>query len=176
MKTLVLYYSQKGSNRYLAERIARDLSCDLEAIRPRMDAPLLMMAGLHLGNRKLQHDPAQYDRVILCGPIWVGQFIAPLRSFVKRHLAGIRQLVFVTCCGSTDAKKNEKFGYGLVFRQVQAMLQEKCTQCQAFPIGLVLPPDKHEDSQLMMKTHLNDDNFKGEMAERYAAFMQALGR
>ena len=35
MKTLVVYYSGKGSNKYLAEKIAQTLHCDVEAIVPR---------------------------------------------------------------------------------------------------------------------------------------------
>ncbi len=174
MKSLVLYYSQKGSNRYLAELIAKKLHCDIEPIRPVLDVPLLMMMGLHLGNKKLHHNLADYDRIILCGPIWTGQFIAPLRSFVKRQLASIKQLVFVTCCGSSYEKKDEKFGHGLVFNKVRQMLGEKCALCQAFPIGLALPADKKEDGDLMMKTHLNDGNFKGEIAERFEVFIKNI--
>lgn len=174
MKSLVLYYSQKGSNRYLAERISRELKCDIEPIRPIIDAPLLMMMGLHFGNKKLKHNPANFDRIILCGPIWTGQFIAPLRWFVKRYLNEIKQLVFVTCCGSGYEKKDEKFGHGLVFNKVRELLGAKCSRCQAFPIGLAMPVNKKEDGELMMKTHLNDGNFKGEIAERFEVFVREL--
>ncbi len=174
MKSLVLYYSQKGSNRYLAERIAKALQCEIEPIRPRMDVPLLMMMGVHFGNKKLSHEVGSYDRIILCGPIWTGQFIAPLRSFVKRNIANIKQLVFVTCCGSSYEKKDEKFGHGMVFKKVQELLGDKCVGCQAFPIGLVMPADQKENGELMMKTHLNDGNFKGEIAERFEEFVRKL--
>ncbi len=112
MKSLVLYYSQKGSNRYLAERIAKELHCDIEAIQPRIDLPPLMIKGLHLGNKKMHHTLANYDRIILCGTIWTGQFIAPLRCFVKQQLASIKRLVFVTCCGSSYEKKTKSSGTG----------------------------------------------------------------
>ncbi|HNM25077.1 MAG TPA: flavodoxin domain-containing protein [Saprospiraceae bacterium] len=174
MKNLVLYYSQTGSNRYLAERLAGALHCDIEAIRPVWDVPFLMMTGLHLGNKKLRSRLADYDRIILCGPIWVGQFIAPLRSFVNKYRDEIRQLVFVTSCGSSDEKKDEKFGYGPVFRQVGQLLGDKCIRCEAFPIPLALPADKRTDSESVMKTRLNDGNFKGEIAERFEALAGAL--
>ncbi len=54
------------------------------------------------------------------------------------------------------------------------MLGNKCTRCEAFPIPLVLPADKKEDGDLLMKTHLNDGNFKGEIADRLAAFVGAM--
>ena len=131
---------------------------------------------MHLGIKPLKHIINEYDRVILCGPIWMGKFIPPLRSFVNKYVSKINKLVFVTCCGSTYAKKDEKFGHGLVFNEVESILKEKCVLCQAFPIGIVLPDDHKDDTDAFMKTHLNDDNFKGEMLERYERFILELNK
>jgi hypothetical protein len=106
----------------------------------------------------------------------MGKFIPPLRSFVNKYLHQINKLVFVTCCGSTYAKKDEKFGHGFVFNEVESILEEKCVLCQAFPIGIVLPDDHKDDTDAFMKTHLNDDNFKGEMLERYERFILELNK
>ena len=173
-KTIVIYYSRKGSNKYLAGKIAKSLSCDLEKIRPRLNVFLLFLMNIHLGISSLKSNLKEYEQVILCGPIWMGKFIPPLRSFVKKYSAKIEKLVFVTCCGSTYAKKDEKFGHGLVFKEVENLLQDKCVLCQAFPIGLVMPEDKKEDPDAFMKTHLNDENFKGEIQERFESFIQKI--
>jgi flavodoxin len=174
MKTIVIYYSRKGSNKYLADRISKSLSCEIEEIKPRLNAFLLFLMNIHLGIRSLKHNIKDYDRVILCGPIWMGKLIPPLRSFIKRYLRQINKLVFVTCCGSTYAKKDEKFGHGLVFNEVESILGDKCILCQAFPIGLVLPDDKKEDTDAFMKTHLNDENFNSEIQERFESFIKSL--
>ena len=97
----------------------------------------------------------------------MGKFIPPLRFFVKKYSLKINKMIFVTCCGSTYAKKDEKFGHDLVFKEVESLLEGKCLFCQAFPIGLVLPDDKKEDTDAFMKTHLNDDNFKGEIQVQF---------
>ena len=174
MKTIVVYYSRKGSNKYLAEKISKSLSCEIEEIKPRLNVFLLFLMNIHLGIRSLKHNIKEYDRVILCGPIWMGKLIPPLRSFINKYVYQINKLVFVTCCGSTYAKKDEKFGHGLVFKEVESIFGNKCILCQAFPIGLVMPDDKKEDTDAFMKTHLNDDNFKGEMLERYKGFIKKL--
>ncbi len=174
MKTIVVYYSNKGSNRYLARKISTSLSCDLEEIRPILNQFFLFLMNIHLGIKPLNNDISSYDRVILCGPIWMGKFIPPLRSFVKRYKSRIKKLVFVTCCGSTFEKKNEKFGHGLVFNEIENMLDGKCLFCQAFPVGLVLPEEHREDPDAFMKTHLNDDNFKGEIREHYDNLINKL--
>lgn len=174
MKTIVYYYSHRGSNRYLANRIAKDLNCDIEEIKPRLNAHLLMLMKLNLGNRKLKTRVESYERVILCGPIWMGQLIVPLNNFITRNISKIRELIFVTCCGSTFDKKDEKFGHNLVFNEVKRLAGNKCIQCHAFPITMVLPEELKENSEAFMKTHLNDKNFNGEMKMIYDRFISEL--
>ncbi len=176
MKTIVYYYSNKGSNRFLANKVAKDLDCKIEEIKPRLNAHLLMLMGINFGNTKLKSNCADYDRVILCGPIWMGKLVVPLKNFVKKNISKINNLVFVTCCGSTFDKKDDKFGHNLVFNQVKELAGEKCKHCEAFPIVLVLPPELREDSSAFMKTHLNSENFKGEIVEVYDEFISKLIR
>jgi flavodoxin len=174
MKTMVYYYSRKNSNRFLAKKISGDLNCGIEEIKSRLNAHLLMLMGLNFGNRKLKSNVEDYDRVILCGPIWMGKLIVPLKNFVLKHSGKIHKLVFVTCCGSPFEKKDEKFGHNLVFNEVKRITGETCIHCEAFPITLVLPDDQKEDTDAFMKTHLNDDNFKGEIAAIYERFIKSL--
>lgn len=176
MKTIVVYYSRKGSNGYLAKRISNSLQCEIEKLRPRLNVFLLFLIDIDLGIKPLKNKIKDYDRVVLCGPIWVGRFIAPLRSFTKKYKKQIRQLVFVTCCGSNFDKKDEKFGHGLVFNRVKDLLNGKLVHCEAFPIDLVLPEDKKDDNAAFMETHLSDLNFKGEIQERFDAFIQKLNQ
>jgi flavodoxin len=176
MKTIVVFYSRKGSNRYLAEKISKRLNCDIERIRPRLNVFLLFLMKINLGNWRLKHPVKEYDRVILCGPIWMGSLIPPLRSFITRYFKSIGQLVFVTCCGSSDEKKDVKFGHGFVFKEVENLLQNKCILCQAFPVVMVLPVDKREDPDTFLKTHLNDENFTGEIQERFENFIHLYSK
>ncbi len=175
-KIIVVYYSNKGSNKYLAEKISKSLSCEIEEIKPRLNIFLLFLMNIHMGINPLKHTISEYDKVILCGPIWMGKLIPPLRSLIKKYFDQINKLIFVTCCGSADAKKDEKFGHGLVFKEVGNVLKDKCILCQAFPIGMVLPDDKKEDTDAFMKTHLNDENFKGEIKNRLESFIGTVIR
>lgn len=174
MKTIVVYYSNKGSNKYLAEKISKSLSCEIEEIKPRLNIFLLFLMKIHLGIKPIKANLKEYDRVVLCGPVWMGKLIPPLRSFINKYFDSIQKLVFVSCCGSTYEKKDEKFGHGLVFKEVENILKDKCLLCQAFPINLVLPDDKKDDTDAFMKTHLSDENFKGEIQERFESFIKKL--
>jgi len=174
MRTIVYYYSHKGSNRYLATKIASDLKCELEEIKPLLNSHLLMLMGLNFGNRRLKNNVENFEKVILCGPIWMGKLIVPLKNFMIKHIPKINKMVFVSCCGSTFNKKDEKFGHNLVFNEVKNIANEKCIHCEAFPISMVLPDDQKEDTDAFMKTHLNDDNFKGEIQLIFNNFIQKI--
>lgn len=174
MNTLVVYYSKAGSNKFLAEKIATHLKCDIEKIRPRLDNRILMMLGMNLGNLKLRSKVGNYERIILCGPIWMGKFIVPLQNFINKYGDQITQLIFVACCGSTFKGKDEKFGHNLVFNHVKGIMKEKVMHCEAFPIGLVMPDGQKDDPNAFMKAHLNDDNFNGEIAGIFDAFLSKI--
>jgi flavodoxin len=174
MKTIVYYYSHKGSNRFLAQKIANDLKCEIEEIKPRLNAHLAMIMGLNFGNRKLKTKVENYERVILCGPIWMGKLIVPLKNFISKYSKKIGKLIFVTCCGSSFKDKDNKFGHNLVFNQVKDLLNDKCLHCEAFPIVLFAPDELKDDSSAFMKVHLNDENFKGEITGIYNAFILKL--
>ena len=68
-KFIVVYYSNTGSNHFLAEKIADALQCDLERIRPRINRFmfLLIFSWLNIPARPraLQHDLKNYEKVIL---------------------------------------------------------------------------------------------------------------
>lgn len=174
MKTIVYFYSHKNSNRYLANKIAADLKCEIEEIKPRLNVHLLMLMNVNFGNRRLKTKLEDYNRVIVCGPIWMGKLIVPLKNFLNKNISKINKLVFVSCCGSTFDKKDEKFGHNLVFNQVKNLSGDKCQHCEAFPVSLVLPDEQKEDSEAFMKTHLNNSNFKGEIVGIYDNFIRKI--
>lgn len=172
--TIVIYYSNKGSNKYLAEKISKRLSCDIEEIKPRVNVLMLFFMNIQLGIKPIKSNISEYDRVILCGPVYVGRLLAPLKSFIKKYKSQINKLVFVSCCGSSEEKKYEKFGHGLVFNQVEELLAQKSEFCQAFPMDLIVAEDLKEDPEAIMKTRLSDSTFKGEIENKFKDFILKL--
>jgi len=177
-KDLVIYYSNTGNNKYLANRIAGSLACEITEIRPRLNAfPLLLLFSSlkrSFGIKALKPNPGEYERIILCGPVWMGKLISPLRDFLFKYRKSIDSLYFASCCASSDIAKDEKYGHGLVFNMVREIMGQKCIHCEAFPVGLVVPEDKKEDGNTIMKTRLSDDNFNGEILLRFEKFIQLL--
>lgn len=177
-KTLVVYYSKTGNNRYLAERFAGVLDGDIVAIEPKINriSWLLFLGWIKWPVRikKMPFRLADYDQVVLCGPIWTGQFISPLRSFLNKYKSDVKQLYYATCCGIGDAAREIKFGYLPNFRLLKKIMGDIPTECEAFPIPLIIPADKKGDEAYKLQVRLSDENFKGEILERFEAFVRKM--
>lgn len=178
MKNLVVYYSNTGNNKYLAERIARDKKCDVYEISPRVK-PLygLIISSLlkiSLGIYNNIKNIREYDAVILCGPIWMGQFISPLSDFLKKYRNDIKRLYFASCCGSGKDSSETKFGYAKVFKQIRILMSEKLALAEAFSIELITPEEMKGKDEETIKLRLSDENFKGEILEKYNSFISKI--
>ncbi len=173
-ETLVVYYSRTGNNKFLAEQAAQRLQSEIEEIRPVLNSHLLFLMGIGLGNKKLKHDLSEYSRIILFGPIWMGRFVYPLKKFVRKNRKNIKDLLFITCCGSDYKMKDQKFGHGLVFNKVKDLFPDINIQCTAFPITLALSEDNKEDPKQVMETRLDNENFKGDILREFNDFIDVI--
>jgi hypothetical protein len=177
-KTLILYYSRTGNNLFLTEKLGQELEADVEAIRPwgNIFGLLLVfsMIRLSFGIRAVRHDVSRYDRVILCGPIWTGRLISPIRDVIRRYRKRVREFAFVTACGSNDDIKDEKFGYGRVFGEAKKLARGKLIHCEAFPVPMALPKGKEVDDAEVLNIRLNDINFGYQLEPRFQAFVEKV--
>ena len=170
--SIVIYYSRTGSNKYIAEKIASSLHCDIEVLRPRLNIFLLLLLNMSAGNRSIKHNLQQYDRVILCGPVWMGKLISPLQNFITRYSNSIAQLYFITCCGGSPQKPDDQSSYLKVFETIGNLLGNKCSGCEALPVSFIVPDAK--TNQEVMKARLNDAAFTGEIKSRYDNFIRKI--
>jgi len=178
MRTLVVYYSNTGNNKYLAERIAKDKKCDLFEIKPREKKffGLLMssLVKISLGIQNSTKNIKEYDGIVLCGPIWIGQLISPLNDFLKKYRNDIKKLYFITCCGSGGESKDTKFGYNKVFEKIRKLMSEKLVFAEAISIELVTPVEMKGNGEEAMKIRLSDENFKGEILKKYTSILERI--
>ena len=122
VKALVVYYSNSGTTSLVAERIARRLGADVEAIREAKPRPVLLvdgtkpaagggamakavlaaMLGLDSSIQEGTCDPAMYDLVVVGTPVWGGSLTPAVRSYLRRHRKGIRNVAFFCSAGDTS--------------------------------------------------------------------------
>lgn len=175
MKYAVVYYSMTSNNRCLALRIAQELGCEAYEIKTMVKpAPLLMFLSairVSPGIRKPPFKIGDCDCIVMCGPVWMGMLIAPLRAFVRKYRKEIRRLCFATCCGSGDEAKRSSFGYEGVFTRIRILMNGKQVLCEAFPVELVYPGGVLPEKDSAMKTRISDADFKGKLKERFDAFI-----
>lgn len=100
---LVAYYSMSGNTRHIAKEIGSAIGADVEEIREphARRGPVGAMRALAdaLLRRKppilpVGHDPAQYDLLVLGGPVWGGRMASPVRTYAKRHGSTAPQVAF----------------------------------------------------------------------------------
>ncbi len=136
MRVLVAYYSHAGSNRYLAERTAGALEADIEEIRPVIGLYPLILPGTWLGIgtglKKPRHDLNEYHRVVIIAPLYLGKFALPAQILIRRYSDRMNEIICATCCGSTQEKRNEKFGYQGAFRHIRKLARERSFTARPF--------------------------------------------
>ena len=111
MKVLVLYYSQTGTTKAVAEEICNRLGADIEAIEAvnpydgDFGATIArcqqeMAEGVLPELKPLQSDVASYDVIFLGYPIWFGTYAPPVATLLKDTLLAQKKIVPFCCFGS----------------------------------------------------------------------------
>lgn len=112
MKTLVLYYSQSGTTKMMAEEIAQTLEGSCEAIRLKKPfkkkSPLLyVLGGFQAGFKvkkpilPLENSPQNFDLIVIGTPVWNKQMVPAVRTFLSEgDYAGKKVAVFCTMGGN----------------------------------------------------------------------------
>ena len=89
MNTLVVYYSKTGNTEKVAKSIIEKKNCDFDILQ--YDAKGKLMSS------KLE--PALYDHVILLSPVWAFSLADPMKQYIHKYKADIKQYDLVVTCG-----------------------------------------------------------------------------
>ncbi len=111
---------------------------------------------------------------LFCGLIKMGKFIEPLKAFSFKYKNQIKELIFVSCCGSSYEIREKKFGHCRVFKKVESLFAEKCIRCEALRIALLFHDDKKHYADLVMNTRLTESNFTGDFLEHIKRFISNI--
>lgn len=112
-KTLVVYYSNSGFTKKLASELSRKLNSDIEEIKTSaiytgFFGYLRALAHSLLKQEPLikqfKHNPADYDVVIVGGPVWAGSLSGPVRTFLDSYKNNLKHVAFFLTQGSPVSK------------------------------------------------------------------------
>lgn len=116
-KSLILYYSQEGATKLIAEEIQRQTGADIEAIETvepyadNYDATIArglkdMGEGVSPELKSLKSQIADYDRIFLGYPIWFGTYAIPVTSLLNNASFDGKEVVTFCTFGSGGLKKS----------------------------------------------------------------------
>lgn len=120
---LVVYYSRTGSTRKVAKYIAKQLGADIEEVidlKKRSGLWGFIIGGRDALKRKetkikeIKKIPAQYDLVIAGSPIWAGNIVPAVRSYLNQYKTSIKSLALFTTSGGAISDQ--------VFQEVRGLL------------------------------------------------------
>jgi len=146
-KKLVLYYSETGSTKTVAEELQKQINADIEAIEAEKPYSGNFQETMQRGQREMQSGEtpalkplkskiADYDVIFLGYPIWFGTYAMPIATLVKDNdFAGKTIVPFCTFGSgglntSSDAltkalpKAKIQKGYGVRTARVAAAAKE----------------------------------------------------
>jgi len=112
-RTLVAFYSMSGKTRAIANEIHSAIGADIEEIiephvrhgfggvmRAMLDSMMRREPPIFPPN----HDPSQYDVLLLGGPVWAGRMAAPVRTYAKRYGTAAPHVAFFCTEGGRGAE------------------------------------------------------------------------
>ena len=111
MNILVIYYSRTGTTGKIARCIAEEIGCEHEAIVDTVSRNGVIGFMRSIGSvmrknltniEEMDHDPPQYDLVIIGTPIWAGRVSAPVRTFIHQHKDSLKTAAFFATHGKND--------------------------------------------------------------------------
>lgn len=156
MKQLILYYSHSGNNEKLAKYIAKRYHIDSEQIKEKREKRTMFTTVLDfLFNRKPKLQPldkslANYDRVIIIAPIWMGKLSSPMVSALHQYKDAIKEFAFVTFSG--DPSESEK----KFIPKMEAIVGKNCSFIKGFAITSLFSSEQKIDGAELMKFQANE--------------------
>jgi flavodoxin len=118
MKTLIVYYSRTNVTKDIANRLQKELECDIEEITDggKYDGRLGYMKGgmnASMGRTSdidpISKNPSDYDLVIIGTPVWASNMATPVYTYLIKYNDQIKKMAsFCTCISGGYEKALEK--------------------------------------------------------------------
>lgn len=171
MNKLVVYFSNTGNNKYIAEKLGMDLPADVVEL----DAGKFSMIGIMwaiLWKSKSKIEPLEidwnkYDELYVCGPVWAGMLSSPVRYFLDKYADKIEKVNLFFTCGSDEGGMVRK-----IISEVENLLGRKPNKVSFLALSEFLSEGIDKDPKNVMKMHLDDKNFVGKVKERYVELLK----
>ena len=172
-KTLIIYYSRTGNNKFIAEKLGKDLNSEVISIETKSNNLLLLIfatvAKANTGIIQFSKPLENYERIILLAPIWMGSLISPIRGFLNKYKNNIKDFTFITVCGGDVEDKDTKFGYEKVFKEVNKYFSNKRISCYAISTKSLSRSENSKEEPI-----ISEELFTDQIKKRYDEVLKLL--
>ncbi len=130
-RALVVFFSRTGKVRRVAQAIAAELGADVEEIvdtRNRRGPFGLLSAARDAVLRRTasieeaEHDPADYDLVVIGTPVWAWSVSAPVRGYLARVRERLPEVAFFAVARGQAAARTVRVMAALAGKEPRAAL------------------------------------------------------
>ncbi len=103
-KVLIVYYSQSGKNKQIAEHLHSKIqNSEIKQITTKEEMGFGSLILKHIVRGGMEIEPVntdEFDTVIICTPIWLQMLALPTKVFIEEsNLSGNDLYVYITCGG-----------------------------------------------------------------------------
>ena len=177
-KYIILCYSKTGNSRFIAEKLSRELSCDMELVSPNLNYTgllfLISLLKIQIPTNISTNKIKEYEEIIVIGPIWGGLLIAPLRTLLKKCFNQSKPVHFAVTCETSEEEKDSQYGYNQVLKLTKELGGQFVRTTAAFSTSLIKGYDGKSKKNIAIKAKFTDDNFSVELKERLYDFKNKI--
>lgn len=112
-RILVVYYSRTGTTHRVAQALAESLGADLDEIQEHSSRigvggyarSMLEAITKGIPSIQTQHDPRDYDQIVIGTPVWAGTMASPVRSYLFLHHGRLPRVAFFAVMAGRGAQE-----------------------------------------------------------------------
>lgn len=177
-KYLILYYSKTGNSKFLAEKLSKELSCDIEEIRPVINGIgflfLISLLKISVPTNISRKTIEQYQEIIVIGPIWGGLLISPLRTIINKCKTDSKLIHFAVTCETKENEKDDKYGYNKVLITVKELGGGLVKTTEAFSTSLINNFNDKFSTKLSEKAKITEGTFSDLLRKKLVGFSHTI--
>lgn len=117
MKTLIVFYSLSGGTEYISNVLKKELEADIITLQPKFKLKnkgfLKYVIGgfqtISKAKPRLENynfNVKDYDTIIIGSPVWAGNFVPAIRSFIAKEDLTAKKVAVFVCCHDRNSGKD----------------------------------------------------------------------
>lgn len=162
MKTLILFFSRTGNNKFLAQKIKEHINADIEEIKIKNtnkfeNIKKFLLTALPFWEITIQKptkNPKEYELMIFLSPIRFGNIPSPIQTYIKTYLQTNKaKYAYVSIAWGTNKKDQ-------IDKKAKKLLKKSLSEYLQLYLSDMAKDSEKNDLKKITKMKLNEKNYK----------------